>query len=116
MSFASNAKKLAKRLIDKYGDSVVLVERVLGSYNPTTGEDQVTEFNYSRRGQVTNYSVAEMASDNITIDDLRLIVQTDLAITRDWTVTYNGKSWKIIDIVLVRTQDNTVIQTLQIRV
>ncbi len=116
MSFSSNAKALADRLIKKYGDSVVLVERVLGGYDPTTGKDQVTLTNYSRKGQVTNYSVAEMSSDNITVDDLQVIVRVDLDITRDWTVTYANKSWKIIDIVKIRTQDNTVIHKLQIRV
>ena len=86
MSFSSNAKKLADRLINKYGDKVVLVQRVLGGYDPTTGKDQAALTNYPINGQVTNYSVAEMASDNITVDDLRLIVQTDLEVTRDAVV------------------------------
>jgi len=115
-AFATRFQKLAKKLIGKYGDNIVVVHRYDCVYSPSLGEDVCTEDLYPYKGQVTNYTTAEMASDNVSVDDLKVIIPTEALINKEWELQYDGKIWSIIDIIKVRTQDKTVIQTLQIRV
>lgn len=115
-TFANRFKKLGKKLIGKYGDNVVVVHRYDCVYSPSLGEDVCTEDLYPYKAQISSYTIAESASDNVSVDDLRMIIPSDVLINKDWEVQYDGKIWSIIDIVKVRTQDNTIIQTLQVRV
>ena len=114
-AFANRFIALGKKLIGKYGDNVVIVHRYDCIYDPTIGEDVCTEDLYPYKAQVSSYTIAESATDNVSVDDLRMIIPTQAVINKEWEVQYDNKVWSIIDIVKVRTQDNTIIQTLQVR-
>ena len=115
MSFASNAKKVAKKLIAKYGNVIDLVEYTTGTYDPTTGERGRIETLHRMKGQISKYSIAEMAYDNITANDIKVIIETDLTVTRDWKVLIKGKYMMVIDIAIVTAQDKNIILKLQVR-
>ena len=115
MSFSSNASANAKRLISKYGDEVILIQRTTLVYDPSSGEEAGTDIMYPTKAQITQYSITEQRSEYVNVGDLLAIVYEPLLITKDWKVNYQQKNWDIISIQAVRSQDNTVIQKLQIR-
>ena len=115
-AFANRFIALGKRLISKYGDNIVVVHRYDCVYVPSEGKDVCTEDLYPYKAQISAFTIAEASTDNVSVDDIRMIIPTAALINKEWEVQYDGKVWSIIDIVKVRTQDNTIIQTLQARV
>ena len=115
MSFASRAKATAKRLITKYGNDLYLVEYSVGGYNATTGEKDEVETPHPIKGAVTNFTTAQMANDNITADDLLVIVETDMNVTRDWKIKIGTKYLQIINIVTITAQNAKIILKIQVR-
>ena len=115
MSFASNMQNVADSLITKYGNDIEIIEVQKGTYNPTTGKDSATTVVHPFKAYVSNFTVEEMDSDNFTIDDFKVMVQTDLPITRDWLVSVQGVHMKIISKYFITTQNESITQTLQVR-
>lgn len=114
-AFADGAKRLAAKLLSKYGDTIVLTNQYNSVYDPATGDNAYTTAAYNLKGQVTNFTLSELDGDVVQANDLLVIIQTELNITREWKITYLGKDWKIINLSRVRTQDSTIIQKVQIR-
>ena len=114
-SFADRAKSNADRQINDKGDDVVLVHRYDCVYSPSLGEDVCTEDLYPIKGVISNYSMQEIDGEAVMVDDLQLLVRVDTDIENNWEVQYNSKVWQIIDVSRVRTQNETIIQKLQIR-
>ena len=115
MSFSSNMQKAAKKLTGKYGNSVTLIDRYDCNYDPTIGDIVCTEDRHSRRGAISSYTVAELTSEYVNVDDLRLTIQSNLDITKEWEVEYHDKRWKIVSMSFTTTQDADIIKVLQIR-
>ncbi len=115
MSFAKNMKDTAKRLIAKYGNSITLVEVIDGIYNPATGEHTTTETLYPVKGVMGRYTTAEYSSDHVQIGDVKLTVETDLIITRDWKVDYDKERFTVLDTTIISSQDTKIIYILQLR-
>ena len=113
--FSTRAISTADRLIDKYGDDVTLINRYDCVYNPTTGKEICTEDNYPVKGSVSAYTIQEAESENVTVDDLRVLTRIPLEIQKTWQVSYDNKLWEVIDVTKIRTQNDTVTQALQIR-
>ncbi len=112
---SSTLKSTAKRMIGKYGDSVVLVEVVKGEYDPQVGDTTDTVTNYAMKGSVSNYGIEEMASAAINQGDVALLVSTDLVVNNDWRVEYDGKVWQVIAISPTSAQDTVIVRRLQLR-
>ena len=115
MSFAARAKATADRLITKYGNDVILVEYNIGAYNPTIGKKDKIEIPHPIKGAVTNFTIAQMANDNITASDLLVIVETDMNVTRDWKILIGTKYLQIINIVTITAQNAKIILKIQVR-
>ena len=115
MSFSGNMTKLATKRINKYGNSITLVERSNGIYNPAIGENTWTEVQHTIRGSMTGYTIAEQQSEYINTGDIKVLIQTTLPVNTDWVVTYESKEWQIVAIETTTTQDTTVVSALQIR-
>jgi hypothetical protein len=112
--FSDNMLKLANRLINKYGNPVVLIEKAGCVYDPAIGETVCSETPYSMRGTVKSYNDREY-SDRIKLGDLNLTITTDLDVGLDWTVEYGGSIWQILAITTTTTQDTVIVKSLQIR-
>ena len=115
-TFADNSLKLGNKLIGKYGDDIVLIHRYDCTYDPITGEEVCTEDNYSIKGQVTNFTIADAVNDNVSMDDLLILVPISIEVTRNFKVEYNSKLYSVINVTIVSTQDTYVLQKLQVRV
>ena len=115
MSFSGSMSGTAAKLINKYGESVVMINRYNCVYDPSLGEEVCTEDRYARTGKVGGYTISEQSADNINTDDLRLIIQTEVKITKDWKVEYKEKEYSIITIAQTVAQNMTIVQTVQLR-
>ena len=109
-------QKISDKLIRELaGNDIELIEVVKGAYNPTTGKDSATVVAHPLKAYVSNFTVEEMDNDNFTIDDFKVMVQTELSINKDWLVAIGGKQMKIINIVLIVNHNKLIVQTLQVR-
>jgi len=115
MSFATQMTKTAERLLAKFGDSVELVDRTNCVYDPVTGEDTCVEEIFGTVGAITNYTLAETTQTDVLLDDLNLLVSVPLTITKNYQVIYDGKRWQVLSVTRTRTQNSTIVQSLQIR-
>jgi len=116
-AFADNAKKLANRLLNKYGNStdIVLVDR--GDYDPVSGEASKTEVVRTIKGVVSNYNASQGIEDNVSKDDLLMIIAFNVVLVDIQSyIDYDNKRWTIISNQRVTTQDELIIQKLQVRV
>ena len=115
MSFASRAVSTADKMISKYGSSVVLRNKYNCSYDPDIGEEVCTIDDYPTTGAISAYTIRDSDLAAVVNGDLSCLVQTDMNITKSWTVSYDGKEWEVIDITKTTAQDMTIVQRLQIR-
>ncbi len=115
MSFSTNMKKVAVRLLSKYGDTMDVVVKSGGAYNPSTGEVEGTQTITHTIAYVGNFTLAEQASDNVNSFDMKMIFSLDFALVKDDTVIFAGKELQIINVMSVITQDTMIIQTVQAR-
>ncbi len=115
MSFASNMQKVAKRLLTKYGDTLSVVVKSGGAYNPVTGEVEGAQTVTDTIAYVGNFTLAEQANDNVNSYDMKIIFALDFTLVKDDTIVFNGKELQIINVMSVITQDTMIIQTVQAR-
>jgi len=120
MSFSSSMSKTAKKLIDKYGNNVVVIHKHDCVWEPSLGENVCQETLYPYKASISNYSSQELQSEYVSVDDLKATIQSAVNIKKtdadeEFMVEYDGKRWKIINIEIVTTQDKIIIQKLQIR-
>ena len=113
--FHDNMTALADKLIPKYGDDVTLIKKTGQTYNPDTGETTDVSTNFNIQGYVSNFTLSEIDDISVKVDDLRVLVRLDEEVTKDWTMSYLGKTWYVIDVTKIRTQNYTITQSLQVR-
>jgi len=120
MSFSTSMQKTADKLINKYGDSIVVIHKTNCVYNPSLGENVCDETLYPLKASISSFTSQELQSEYVFIDDLKATIQSDVNIKKTdadegFMVEYNGKRWTIINVEIVTSQDNIIIQKLQIR-
>ncbi len=115
MKFADRMKRTASDLVDKYGNSMMLINIITGNYHADTGERAYADASYPIKGSMTRYTVAEYGSDHVQAGDMKATIETDLIPNREWQVEWNKERYKIINIVEVSAQDVTIIYILQLR-
>ena len=115
MSFSSNMKRTANKLLNKYADDITIIQVTLGAYTPTLGESPSTEVLMASKGFPEVFSTNEIIPDVINIGDVRMIIETDIAITKQDLIEYNSDRYDIINIEETRAQNTNIIYTLHIR-
>jgi len=114
--FSTNMRNLANKLINKFGDSIVLIETVKGAYNPDTGltTDTITEHNI--KGSISSFSSSDILPASTKVDDLTLLMYaSDFALTKAWDVRYKNVIYNIVDFTKTSTQDEEIYYVLQLR-
>ena len=108
-------KAVAKRLLTKYGDTLSVVVKTAGNYNPSTGAVDGTAVSHETLAYVGNFTMQELPQDNVNGHDMKIIVALDFGVGADDTIMIQSKEYQIINIVSIVTQNKLVIQTLQAR-
>ncbi len=113
--FHDRMTEVGDRLIAKYGDDVTLIQIGNVTYDPDTGEDTSTKTSHAIKGYVSNMILSALATEDVKIGDMRVLVCLAHEVTKDWEVLWDGKIWKVIDVTKIRTQNYTITQALQVR-
>lgn len=134
-------KRLATKLIGKYGQELVLIDYVKGDYDPATGQYAKTPVEYPHFGYISNYQTTELASGLVGTADLKCLVDSKYPITKLWGVAFGGQrrartcadSWwdyyfcgipdntdiqpmNIMSVKVITTQDEYITYELQLRI
>jgi len=120
MSFASKMRASAKKLIDKYGTDMILVEVQPSIYDPTSGEAPSREILHQVRGHISRFDSSLIVGGVVNMDDLKVILYATDAIplpTPEWELEIGGERLSVISVQdVTTTQNKVVIYTLQARV
>lgn len=96
MSFYSGLADTSARLIDQYGQDVVITIDNAGSYDPITGADTGTETVLNVRGVKLEYSRGDIDGTLIRSGDFKLLVDGEHDIPKDSYVTIGGKKFVVV--------------------
>jgi len=120
MSFASNMRASAKRLIDKYGTDMKLIEVFTGMYDPIMGESPVNEITHAVKGHISRFDNSLVVSGVVNMDDLKVMLYSTDMITlpnKEWKLEISGERLNIISVQnIITAQNEPIIYTLQVRV
>jgi hypothetical protein len=110
MSLANPLRKVASKLMARFGGEATIRRVTMGSYNPTTGTAAETTTDTTVRGVLEDVSLREV-NDLIQAGDKRLMIAAvDLAsapTTAD-RVIIAGRALQVIEVRTIE-QDNTAI-------
>lgn len=113
MSFTVRAYNTAKKLIDKYGDTITIIDRTQTAYNPNTGEYDSVEVDTPTKGVVSNFDTSEIVEGVINIDDIQVLLYAPY-ITPEFDFYYNGERYNVINILQrISVQDGAIIYKVQ---
>lgn len=121
MSLNDRMKKVLTRLSkhQKYGaQDVVITVKTGGSFVPSDGSvSGGTPTEYSVNGIDTRYNSFEIDGDTIQQDDVKLTIDTSMGIDPPVgaTVTFNGRSYRIMKVQAINVQGSPVGYHLQLR-
>ena len=110
MALANPLRKVASKLMAKFGGTVTIRRITIGAYNPTTGTAAETTSDTELRGVLKDVSVREV-NDLIQSGDKRLTVAAaDVAAVPNTAdrVLIGGVTHQVIRVTTVE-QDNTAI-------
>ena len=113
--FASKMAQVAIRLTNKYGNNATLKEPTGSSYNPATGLTEATYTDHSVKVSTNSDILKRYPAETVQLGDVVVLLHSELNITREWMVNYDGKNWKILDIKTVSAQDTDIIKYLHLR-
>ena len=115
MAFSNDMVLVARNLINKFGDDIKIIQIAQGVYDPSTGESPKTETITKAKGFPEAYNTNQLITDVINMDDVQMIIETSIELTKQDVIEYRNNRWEIRNIDEVRTQNKTIIYTLQIR-
>ncbi len=117
MTFSTNLKAVATRLLTIYGRPVDLDRAEEGAYNPytsETGTDTVTS--YSGNGHPSPYSATEIAAGSVEVKDIQLLLQTDTLPLIGDVATIDDDVYRVMNVTRVSAQGEDIVYKLQLRI
>lgn len=115
MSFSSRMAATSSRLLTKYGSAVTVTRTTTGTYNPASGDVISTVTTYTGVGNSDTYSKFEIDNINILNTDIKFLFYSDTAPIVNDVVSYNGVSYRVLDVGIDIAQGTNILYTLQLR-
>jgi len=120
MSFASNRRKSAKKLIDKYGTDAYLVEVHNGTYDPISGETPTSEILHPTKVHISRFDNSLVVAGVVNMDDLKVMLYATDKVqiaSMEFKLEIGGERLNIISVQdVITAQNQAIIYTLQVRV
>jgi hypothetical protein len=110
MALANPLRKVATKLMAKFGGNATLVRVSVGAYNPTTGSNSETTVSTELRGVLQDVNLREV-NDLIQSGDKRLLVaaaDAGASPSNADRVIIEGITYQVIQVQTIE-QDNTAI-------
>lgn len=113
----AKSKATATSLLTKFGQSVVLRNVTIGTYDPATGANAVTSSDTSVKAAVFDFGrgQTEMQGNLVQTGDKRCIMSATATPSLEDKVVVGGKEYAIIGIGEVNPAGTRVISTLHLR-
>ncbi|MFA7520816.1 hypothetical protein [Shewanella sp.] len=111
-------RNTAKRLIDKFGDSMTLILENHNVYNATADSYSAAETEYPTIGVLTNPTLTNSAGQYVKSDKVRLLLSTeDLPNleTADFRIEYDGQVWHPERIVSLKPGGTKLIYFIDVK-
>jgi len=112
MSFATRMRdNVAKKLIDKYGDTANLIEVQQGIYNPATGKTSDIEVPHPCKAYVRPFDQSLVVAGVVNMDDIQILMYAEDALfpTSDWKIEVAGVRLNIVAVMRKTTAQDTMI-------
>lgn len=109
MGLAISLSGVAKSLLDNFGDDAVLNKVTLGTFDPITGVTQDSIVSHNVKVSYVDYQ-----SENGGIGDGKMTITADIEINLHDTITHNGVTRRIIDIVNIQAQNTIIIYDVRV--
>ena len=109
--FADKMAKVAKKLIDKFGDDGALVNYSRGAYNPDTGEYDKVRTEYDTKIHISQFDNSLIVAGVVNMDDMRILCYNfgNVLPDKDWKVLVQGVEINIIAVQNIITAQNKLI-------
>jgi hypothetical protein len=111
--------ELARRLIDKYGTDVVVLEPQAGPFDPSTGERLTHDAPHKAKAHITHWGTDELIPGVINMDDLKIyLASEDYFPAIGWKIKdpyAMGHTFRVVAVRSVVVQGNVVYSVLQAR-
>jgi hypothetical protein len=117
--FLTKMQKVAKKLIDKFGSDVAIIEVIRDAYNPDTGEMEEFELEHPTKAHISNFDTSLVVAGVVNMEDLKLLCYNfdNILPEKGWYVDVQGKRLTVISVNNVVTAQNGFITfELQCRV
>lgn len=116
MTFSTNMKSVAERLLMAYGQSVSVVRDNIGSYDSSTGTvTDSSDTNYSGYGHPSNYQKQYIDGVLIQQGDVRLTFYSTTAPLVSDIFTVGGKAYTALNVETISAQGSDVYYIVQLR-
>ena len=117
MSFASNLKATAKRLLAYYGNEITVTRSSVGNYDETTGQpNNGPSLVYIGWGNQTDFSFLEKINNTILDTDIKFLFASDTRPLVGDIMTIEGIDMRIEKVNIDNAQNTDVLYTLMLRV
>lgn len=116
MSFSGNLRQVAKTLLDTYGEPATFERETVSSYDPATSEVTTSSNTFAADVYPSNYLNSEIDGVTITTEDTRLIVDAFIEPEINDTVTFNGTTYRVLNVQQIRAQASNVLFICQVRI
>jgi len=109
--FADNMAKVAKKLIDKFGDDASLVNYSRGAYNPDTGESDKIRTEHPTKIHISQFDNSLVVAGVVNMDDMKILCYNfdNVLPDKDWKVLMQGVEINIIAVQNIITAQNKLI-------
>lgn len=118
MSFYTNLRATAQKLIASKGQGALLVKQTEGVYDIATGQSPVAQSTYAVKVVVTSFKESDNGGTLVLQGDKRVIIGCEglsVVPTKDDLLTVGGIAHSIIDIKAINPGDTAVIYIAQCR-
>ena len=99
----------------EYGNSMTLNVIIVGVYNPDTGETTNTTSSSSLKCISIPANIKQIDNTNIFSGDIFFKFYYSGSINSSSTITYNSKTYRIMNINQIALQDTLILYTVQAR-
>ena len=113
---ADKLRATAHKLIDKFGNSMVLNEIVEGGYDVIAGENTKIVTPHNVIGVISPYSTSEILEGVIDINDAKVLLYADnYLIDKGWTLEFDTDVFEIMNVSQTTAQNKKIVYELQCR-
>ena len=113
--FADNMQRVAKQLIDKYGNVAFIVKVTQGGYDPSLGVTDDLKELHGIKAYLEDIKTHDIITGVVNLGDIKALFHTEIEIDKKDSIEIEGKNYNIVSIKTATAQDTLILYELVIR-